>query len=111
MISALFVSAQEKSQDSTTSKAQNKILIGCYGVEPLYVIDGLVQNSNNFKQLNTDDIVTISVLKGDQAISAYGNRGENGVIIVKTKNSLTKKEKRKQKREAKRLASGQLKKS
>ncbi len=54
-------------------------------VEPLYVIDGVPLNSDNFKSLNPNDIDSISVLKDAGATSIYGNRGANGVIIVKTK--------------------------
>jgi len=54
-------------------------------VEPLYVIDGVPLNSDNFKSLNPNDIESLSVLKDAGATSIYGNRGANGVIIVKTK--------------------------
>lgn len=54
-------------------------------VEPLYVIDGIPLNSDNFRSLNPDDIESISVLKDAGATSIYGNKGANGVIIVRTK--------------------------
>lgn len=54
-------------------------------VEPLYVIDGIPLNSDNFRSLNPDDIESVSVLKDAGATSIYGNRGSNGVILVRTK--------------------------
>jgi len=54
-------------------------------IEPLYVIDGVPLNADNFKSLNPNDIESLSVLKDAGATSIYGNRGANGVIIVKTK--------------------------
>ncbi|WP_116787158.1 SusC/RagA family TonB-linked outer membrane protein [Flavobacterium psychrotrophum] len=54
-------------------------------IEPLYVIDGVPQNSDNFRSINPADIESASVLKDAGATSIYGNRGANGVIIVKTK--------------------------
>lgn len=54
-------------------------------VEPLYVIDGVPLNSDNFRSLNPSDISSISVLKDAGATAIYGNRGANGVIIVTTK--------------------------
>lgn len=54
-------------------------------VEPLFVIDGVPLNSDNFRSINPNDIDSISVLKDAGATSIYGNRGANGVIIVKTK--------------------------
>ena len=54
-------------------------------VEPLFVIDGIPLDSDNFRSINPDDIESVSVLKDAGATSIYGNRGANGVIIVKTK--------------------------
>jgi TonB-linked SusC/RagA family outer membrane protein len=54
-------------------------------IEPLYVIDGVPQNSDNFRSINANDIESVSVLKDAGATSIYGNRGANGVIIVRTK--------------------------
>lgn len=54
-------------------------------IEPLYVIDGVPQNSDNFRSINPNDIESVTVLKDAGATSIYGNRGANGVIIVKTK--------------------------
>lgn len=54
-------------------------------VEPLYVIDGVPLNVDNFRSINPSDIESVSVLKDAGATSVYGNRGANGVIIVKTK--------------------------
>ena len=53
--------------------------------DPLYVIDGFPSNSDNFRTINPNDIESISVLKDAAAVSEYGNRGSNGVIVIKTK--------------------------
>jgi TonB-linked SusC/RagA family outer membrane protein len=53
--------------------------------EPLYVIDGVPLNSDNFRSLNPDEIASTSILKDAGATAKYGNRGANGVIIVTTK--------------------------
>jgi Ca-activated chloride channel family protein len=63
--------------------------------DPLYVIDGVITGSNAVRNINPSEIASIDVLKDAAAITIYGNRGANGVIIVKTKNAITKKEKRK----------------
>ncbi len=54
-------------------------------IEPLYVIDGVPANQDNFRTINPNDIESITVLKDAGATSVYGNRGANGVIVVKTK--------------------------
>lgn len=50
---------------------------------PLYVVDGVLLNDMSF--VNGADIASITVLKDASALAIYGNRGANGVIIVKTK--------------------------
>ncbi|MBC7654297.1 MAG: SusC/RagA family TonB-linked outer membrane protein [Oligoflexus sp.] len=54
--------------------------------DPLYVIDGFPSNSDSFRSINPNDIESLSVLKDASAISEYGSRGSNGVILIKTKN-------------------------
>ncbi|MDV3822197.1 SusC/RagA family TonB-linked outer membrane protein [Elizabethkingia anophelis] len=53
--------------------------------DPLYVIDGLATSATQFRNLNTNDIETISVLRDAAATSIYGNRGANGVVVITTK--------------------------
>lgn len=53
------------------------------GSDPLYVIDGVPQNS--MTGLNPNDIASIEVLKDAASSAIYGSRGSNGVIIVTTK--------------------------
>ncbi|GAB3987329.1 TonB-dependent receptor [Spirosoma daeguense] len=49
---------------------------------PLVVIDGVFRN---FNDVNSDDIESLQVLKDAASTAAYGARGANGVIIIKTK--------------------------
>lgn len=70
--------------------ANSLVVLRGYGsingnIEPLFVIDGVPQSSDSFRSLNPNDIESVSVLKDAGATSIYGNRGANGVIIVKTK--------------------------
>ncbi|MDH3699060.1 MAG: SusC/RagA family TonB-linked outer membrane protein, partial [Flavobacteriaceae bacterium] len=53
--------------------------------EPLFIIDGAPVDANNFRSLNAQDIASISVLKDAGATAIYGNRGANGVVIIKTR--------------------------
>lgn len=103
-------------KDGCVGGQSKAVVIRCLGslnetTEPFYVIDNVPSNAEELKAINSDDIISVNVLKDAGATSIYGNRGANGVIIVKTKNGLTKKEKHKQEREAKRLAKKQTEKS
>lgn len=53
--------------------------------DPLYVIDGMISNTTQFRNLNSNDIESVSILKDAAATSIYGNRGGNGVIVIRTK--------------------------
>ncbi|MFL3660456.1 MAG: SusC/RagA family TonB-linked outer membrane protein, partial [Polaribacter sp.] len=53
--------------------------------EPLFIMDGIPINEDNFKSLNQNEIASITVLKDAGATAIYGSRGANGVIIIKTK--------------------------
>lgn len=53
------------------------------GNKPLYVIDGVPQDS--MSGINPNDIANIQVLKDAASAAIYGSRGSNGVVIVSTK--------------------------
>ncbi|TBX65962.1 SusC/RagA family TonB-linked outer membrane protein [Flavobacterium silvisoli] len=53
--------------------------------DPLYVIDGIPTNADNFRSINPNDIESATVLKDASATAIYGNRGTNGVIVIKTR--------------------------
>ncbi len=57
-------------------------LTDAVGSEPIYVVDGVITNSN---AVNMDDVESVNVLKGPAATSLYGSRGGNGAIIITTK--------------------------
>ncbi|MGE0090854.1 MAG: SusC/RagA family TonB-linked outer membrane protein, partial [Bacteroidales bacterium] len=68
--------------------------------QPLYVIDGIPMDNSNYStaangggfdtpngisDINSDDIESVSVLKGPNAAALYGLRAANGVIVITTK--------------------------
>jgi len=88
---------------STTIRIRGNASFRPGGNDPLYVVDGMLINSNNpsagtgdvgfgtssnknpLNFINPGDIENISVLKDASATAIYGSRGANGVIIVTTK--------------------------
>lgn len=52
---------------------------------PLYVVDGMVQQSGGIENINPADIESIDILKDASATAVYGSRGANGVVLVTTK--------------------------
>jgi len=61
--------------------------------DALIVINGIPQNSDTFRKLNPNHIESMEVLKDASATALYGNRGVNGVVIIKTK-KLSRKERK-----------------
>lgn len=54
---------------------------------PLYVIDGqLTKDASQFLNLSPSDVLTIKLVKDSRKLFALGRLGENGVILVRTKN-------------------------
>ncbi len=52
------------------------------GSQPLVLVDGV---ERDFKDLDPNEVATISVLKDASATAVFGAKGANGVIIVTTK--------------------------
>jgi hypothetical protein len=65
--------------------------------QPLFIIDGiLTKNTALFLDLNPADVLTLKVIKDSNKLTRFGSLGENGVIVVSTRNpivSITNKEK------------------
>lgn len=59
------------------------------GEAPLLVIDGVPYNNKSLGDISSEDIESLSVLKGATASALYGFRGANGAILVTTKNGST----------------------
>ena len=53
------------------------------GTATLYVVDGVL--TEDISNINTNDIVSMDILKDASATAIYGARGANGVIIITTK--------------------------
>jgi len=54
---------------------------------PIYVLDGKEIDSMQAKTISPNDILSINVIKGKNAIDKYGAKAKGGVIEIKTKKS------------------------
>ncbi|SIQ83881.1 TonB-dependent outer membrane receptor, SusC/RagA subfamily, signature region [Chryseobacterium sp. RU37D] len=61
---------------------------------PIYFVDGKLMGSEEFKKLDVNKIVRMSVFKEAQATALFGSSASNGAIIVETKD-ISKQEKKK----------------
>lgn len=52
---------------------------------PLYVVDGVIENKKVVSTINPESIQSVNVLKGSSAVILYGDKGKNGVVEIQTK--------------------------
>lgn len=76
-------------RNSTEFAAAPSIQI--HGEDPLLVIDGVPYANMTLSDIPSDDIESLSVLKGATASALYGYRGSSGAIMVTTKKGLSDK--------------------
>jgi len=55
------------------------------GKTPMYIYAGLEITEAQMKQIDPNTISSIDVLKGEKAISEYGEKGRNGVVKISVK--------------------------
>ena len=58
--------------------------------QPLIVVDGIIFKTSSFKNLNSNKVKSINILRAPESTAIFGSGGVNGVIIITTK--YTKKE-------------------
>jgi hypothetical protein len=61
----------------------------------LYILDDVEITYEEMKKLDAEKIESVTLLKDLKSISAYGDKGKHGVIIISTKNKEKKKMPRK----------------
>jgi TonB-dependent SusC/RagA subfamily outer membrane receptor len=69
--------------------SQRIILRGTKTITPgndvFIIIDGVISTLTDLNKINPNDIESVNVLKGDEAIAKYGARAANGAMIITTK--------------------------
>ncbi|MFT5168991.1 MAG: TonB family protein [Saprospiraceae bacterium] len=71
--------SKEKELDNNLSEIRKKVFP--YGV--LMILDGVQINTE--QNIDPSQIEDIKVLKGEEAIAKYGEKGKNGVLLINTK--------------------------
>ena len=77
------VSGSGQPGESASIKIRGTSTFSAEGVTPLYIVDGAPLES--LDGINTNDIVSMEVLKDAASAAIYGSRSANGVIIITTK--------------------------
>jgi len=75
----------EITSKSNSKQATVKSKLGNTKNPPLYIVDGKITSAKKADKINPDDIESINVLKGKNAIEKYDEEAKNGVIEISTK--------------------------
>lgn len=84
------ITTKEKETTINSSKSFPEVKVIGYenkqdGKNPLYIVDGKEIDQNTMNNLDPNTIDRIDVLKDENATRLYGNKGENGVILITLK--------------------------
>tara|TARA_R110001583_G_scaffold193815_1_gene363161 strand:- start:820 stop:2553 length:1734 start_codon:yes stop_codon:yes gene_type:complete len=74
-----------KVADSKQNEAiENKVILNSGGTKknPLYILDGKEISIEELDKIDSKSIKNMNVLKGEEAIKKYGDKGKDGVIII-----------------------------
>ncbi len=64
-------------------KARNGVVV-IESTDILYVLDGKEISENEYKSLKSEMLLSYKILKGEEAVEAYGEKARKGVIVVKS---------------------------
>ncbi len=83
-VAGLTVNSTSAADPNATSSIQIRGAGSLSGSnEPLYVIDGVA--GGDIRNISSQDIESISILKDAASAAIYGTRGANGVVLITTK--------------------------
>jgi hypothetical protein len=71
---------------STGAFITNRLLKSGPGNKPIYILNGTAYRQRAAREklmkVEPQDIVSVNVLNGQEAIAMYGDKGENGAILI-----------------------------
>ena len=76
------VSTPGQKTGGTRSNNIDSLVISGAPNNTLYIVDGKEESSDVLKTLDKKSIKSVNVLKGESAITLYGDKGKNGVIEI-----------------------------
>ncbi|NRA93608.1 MAG: TonB-dependent receptor plug domain-containing protein [Psychroserpens sp.] len=72
-----------------STEAEVKTFISS-GKKPLIIVNNDILGKVDIKGLDSSIIESMSVVKGDNAVKIYGDKGKDGAILITTKNSIAR---------------------
>ncbi|NML21041.1 mucoidy inhibitor MuiA family protein [Pseudoflavitalea sp. G-6-1-2] len=87
-VAGVAVAAAPLQEVVVTRIRGNSSIASDEAVEPIYVVDGNVMETDDYKKINPKAIKSVSILKDKSAMSLYGTRAAGGAIVVTLKKGL-----------------------
>lgn len=84
-IDAKYYSEQQIVGIDIVSDCHSFFGINTPNIQPLYILDGKEINQEILETIKPEDVESINVIKGKNAIDKYGEKGKNGVIEIFSK--------------------------
>ena len=81
---------QFEKKNNEVNNNEEKVVTNISESTQLYIVDGKEVSKEQLKAIASESIANMSVLKNEEAIKQYGEKGKNGVIIVTTKGNENK---------------------
>ena len=86
----LMACSQAEKKNNEVNNNEEKVVTNISESTQLYIVDGKEVSKEQLKAIASESIANMSVLKNEEAIKQYGEKGKNGVIIVTTKGNENK---------------------
>lgn len=82
--------SQAASVNAVNTNAVNFVNVNSnINIAPLYVVNNQKVSVETVNKLQVDAIISVNVLKDQNAVKQYGHEGKNGVVEITTKKPLT----------------------
>ena len=86
----LMACNQAEKKNNEVNNNEEKVVTNISESTQLYIVDGKEVSKELLKNITSESIANMTVLKNEEAIKQYGEKGKNGVIIVTTKGNENK---------------------
>ena len=86
VIDSIIISKPNENVNWTKADGKVNVFIA-KGDEPIFILDGKKVEKSIFEDVDSEDIESVFVLKGEKALEKYGDEGKNGVIVMTKKGS------------------------
>ncbi len=80
-----IIKSQEKGKKDKIIKTKSEFSFNPDERQPLFILDDKEITAEEMKNIDVNSIQSLSVFKDESAIKKYGEKGKNGVIVIKLK--------------------------